>query len=199
MSSSLKDLRDDLERVRATQPRRSSEAREAFERLFRASAKKGQPLDALRRYTADETERFFAQTVTGVSGHVYWDGSRNGFVRNDKKSRAPRRWWWAHKHGKEPGQYEDIVAMCGELNCINPEHCEMGRNLRRPKRYTEEQMLNAIKVAALRLGHPPSTLEWSAMKGSPDRKIFQACFGNWGNAVRKAGFAEYGNSGRKAA
>lgn len=190
--TALRLLRDEYELVKAETPRRSYRRQQAFENLFRAAAKEGQPLDALRRYTADEGERFFAQTIPGIDGHVYWDGWVDRFKRNDGKTRVPRRWWWAHVHGAEPGYYEDIVPTCGELNCINPEHCEQGRGLRR-QRFTTEQMLGAIRVAALRLGRAPVSTEWDGLGLKPSRTLYKLRFGTWGNAIRSAGL-EYVHS-----
>jgi hypothetical protein len=185
---SVKTLRADLEALRVGGAPRWKR-REAFERLLRASVQEGHPLDALRRHVADEQERFFACTIPGLDGHVYWDGPK-GFIRNDGKVRVPRRWWWAHVNGRELDPYEDCFATCGEQGCINPEHCEIGRGLRR-RWYSDEQMLNAIRVAVLRLGRSPSGKEWDRMGGRPSRKVFDVHFGNWTAALRKAGFEAY--------
>jgi hypothetical protein len=182
----LRDLRDEYNVIRTTTPRGSHEAREAFERLFRASCAAGHPLDALRRHATNEVERFFSNTVEGTDGHVYWDGARNSFKRNDGKTRIPRRWWYAHIHGKELGQYEDLVPTCGELHCINPEHCTVGRGLRRT-RFTLDQMLGSLQVAALRLGRSPKSKEWDTLGLSPTRTLYQMRFGNWENALKQAG------------
>jgi hypothetical protein len=172
--------------ARVNYPRRSTQQREAFENLFRAAIKAGQPLDALRRYAANETERFFAQTLDGTDGHVYWDGSSNGFKRNDRKIRSPRRWWWAHLLGTELGPYEDLVPTCGELKCINPEHCEVGRGLRR-RQFTDAQMLGAVQVAALRLGRAPRAGEWETLGLKPSYKLYKIRFGAWKKVVLAAG------------
>lgn len=182
----IRELRDELTRLRETHPRSSSVVLEAFERLFRAASAAGQPLDGLRRHTSDEVERFFANTIPGVDGHVYWDGWKQGFRRNDGKYRVPRRWWWAHVNGRELGPYEDLVPMCGERNCITPEHADVGRSLRR-YRFTQDQMLGAVQVAALRLGRPPNSKEWDSLGLSPTRAIYQARFGSWENVIRSAG------------
>lgn len=184
-ATELRPLRAAHAEARETYGPRSSKTQEAFERLFRTAAKLGQPLDGLRRYTTDETERFFAYTIPGPDGHVYWDGGKT-FCRNDGKYRVPRRWWWGHVAGEEPGQYEDIVPMCGERNCINPEHCEKGRGLRR-SRFTRDQMIGALQVAAIRLGRPPSSSEWDKLGLHPNRKVYQAQFGNWEKAILAAG------------
>lgn len=195
----LRVLREELAELRRVHPRRSSVVLEAFCRLVRAADAVGQPLDGLRRHTADEVERFFAQTIPGTSGHVYWDGTRDGFKRNDGKKRSPRRWWYAHKHGRELGPHESLVAMCGEVHCINPEHCETGRR-HRDRRYSDEQMLNAVKVAALRLGRAPKSEEWQELGLSPSRGIYTVRFGSWETVIRKAGleYVRSRKSGRPA-
>jgi hypothetical protein len=193
----LRELRDELTRVREEHGRRSAEAAEAFEELVRASAAQGKPVDALRRYTANEVERFFSSTIPGPDGHVYWDGPKSGFTRNDGKNRVARRWWWGHRAGVEPGPYEDVVATCGDLNCINPEHCQAGRDLRR-RRFSDEQMLGSVKVAALRLGRPPRMKEWGRLGLEPSANIFRLRFGGWSNVIRQAGLTYVPQQGVKA-
>jgi hypothetical protein len=184
---------DDIQALRAEHRlqielhgRRSSEAAESFEHLLRASCAKGHPLDALNTHSRNEVERFFAQTVAGSDGHVYWNGAKHGFTRNDGHSRTPRRWWWAHRAGAEPPRELDVVATCGELHCINPEHCETGRDLRR-RRFSEDQMLGALNVLALRLGHTPSTKDWDREAMRPSAAVFKMRYGSWANAVSTAG------------
>lgn len=183
----LRALREELAELRRTHPRRSSVVAEAFQRLFRASCAAGQPLDGLRRHTTNEVERFFSQTIPGLDGHVYWDGA-SAFTRNDGKQRVPRRWWWAHEHGRELGQHEDLVPTCGERHCVNPDHCEVGRGLRR-LRFSRDAMLGAINVAALRLGRTPTSSEWDTLGLSPNRSTISMRFGSWRNAIKEAGLA----------
>jgi hypothetical protein len=182
----LRPYRRRLHDARMNHGRRSSQALRAFEDLFRVAARSGQPLDALRRYSKHEPERFFAQTIPGPDGHVFWDGGR-GFRRNDGKTRSPLRWWWAHSHGVEPGPYEDVVPMCGNGSCINPEHAVMDRSARR-RRFTDQQIIGTIQVAALRLGHAPTQKEWLEGGYSPTDAIVVQRFGSWGDALRTAGY-----------
>lgn len=182
----VNELRAQHLRMRELHGRRSSEAAESFEHLFRASCAKGHPLDALNVHSRNEVERFFAQTVPGSDGHVYWNGAKHGFTRNDGKSRSARRWWWAHRAGTEPPRELDIVPMCGEKHCITPEHCESGRDIRR-RRFSDEQMLGGLQVTAMRLGHSPSTIEWRKMGLQPSDSVFKARFGTWGAAITSAG------------
>ena len=185
VTEQLRPLRAELERAREQHGDRSTPAREAFENLFRTAAKLGHPLDQLSRRSPDEVERFFASTLPGTDGHVYWDGGKQ-FTRNDGKGRVPRRWWYAHKHGAELPPYQDLVPTCGEDACINPDHCEIGRGLRRPRRYTDERIIGAIQVAAMRLGRTPSSEDWDG-HFLPDRRIIRKRFGTWNAAMRAAG------------
>lgn len=194
----LRVLRKELAALREVHPPGSSVVVEAFERLVRAGDAVGQPLDGLRRHTSDEVERFFAQTIPGPDGHVYWDGPSSGFVRNDKKNRVPRRWWWAHKNGHELGQHQDLVPTCGERHCINPDHCEVGRGLRR-LRFDSQAMLGKLQVVALRLGRAPTTKEWETLGITPSVSLFQQRFGSWPDAVRQAGFTPIHSSTEFAA
>jgi hypothetical protein len=193
----LRVLREELAELRRIHPRRSSVVAEAFQRLVRAGDAVGQPVDGLRTHTRDEVERFFAQTIPGPDGHVYWDGSRHGFKRNDGRNRSPRRWWYTHKHGTELGTYEDFVPTCGERHCINPDHCAVGRGLRR-MRFDRQAMLGALQVVALRLGRAPTSSEWERLGGRPSVSLYQMRFGTWPDAVREAGLVPAVGSSRFA-
>lgn len=182
----LRSLREDLTAVRAEYGP-GGHAQRAFERLFAAAAAAGRPLDQLRRYATDEGERFFANTIPGTDGHVYWDGAKYGFACNDGKARVPRRWWWTHVKGIEPGAYEDVAPVCGERNCINPEHCEQGRGLFR-RRFSDEQMLGALQVAVMRHGRPLQKNEWDALGLRPTAHVYTTRFGSWPKAWRAAGY-----------
>jgi len=183
----LRPLRKALTEAVETHGRRSTPALQAFEALFRAAVKAGQPLDSLRKHAKDEDERFFAHTIPGPDGHVYWDGARE-FRRNDGKVRVPHRWWWAYKNGRELGTYEDLVPTCGETHCINPDHCEVGRGLRRQRLYSDEKIIGALQVAALRRGAQPTQRAWIAERLAPDLRVIRLRFGSWANALRAAGF-----------
>lgn len=186
VAQQLQPLRAELQRARVVHGRRSTAALRAWEDLFRTAARLGQPLDALSRHSRDEDERFFAQTLPGPDGHVYWDGGKV-FTRNDKRERSPRRWWWARSRGAEPHSHDDVVPICGDAQCINPEHCEAVRRERK-RLFTEEAIIGAIQVMGLRLGRGPTRTDWTRLNGRPDFKIIRARFGTWSAALRAAGY-----------
>lgn len=185
MTSTLRDLRAELQDVRATRGGGSSQAQAAFENLVRAADQAGAPLDGLRRHTADETERFFAFTISGVDGHVYWDGPKE-FRRNDGGYNRPYRWWWAHVHGGLDKSI-DLIRTCREKNCINPEHHVTGRTRGTAISWTEQRIIGAVQVAAMRLGHTPAVDEWDQLGLRPNRGTIQTRFGGWNKAMLAAG------------
>lgn len=181
-------LRAELQRVRDLYGRGSSQGLEAFQRLSVAAAKAGQPLSALRRHSRVESERFFALTIPGPDGHVYWDGKAT-FRRNDGVTRTPPRWWWEHVHGPIPSNLHRLTFTCGDKKCINVEHavCDYFR----PELYTDEQLLGALQVYAMQKGHPPTSKEWEREKRRPSSSTFSNRFGSWEAAMRAAGFPGY--------
>lgn len=184
-TNDLNALREELSLQIELHGRRSSQALAAFNGLFAASVRLGQPLDGLRQYSTNEVERFFARTVEGTGGHVYFSSHKTSFRRNDGKTRMPRRWWWEHLNGPI-STYEDVVPNCGEQNCINPRHCLSGRSLRR-RWFSDEQMIGTLQVVAMRLGHTPNTKEWTAGKYTPTSPIYVLRFGSWRKATDAAG------------
>jgi hypothetical protein len=183
-TTDLRALAAELDRVRDQHGRSSSQALEAFNALAAAYVAHGTRIDALPRYDPNEERRFFAHTIPGPDGHIYWDGGQE-FIRNDGMGRRPIRWWWQHLNGPL-SQYEDITVMCGERRCINPEHAEKGRAAAR-RRFTDEQILGALQVVAMRLGHSPTTDEWRAGRYHPDPHSMSKRFGSWGGALKAAG------------
>lgn len=184
-TSSLRELRAELDRVRQLYGPGSSQGAEAFNRLSREAGRQGQPLDGLRRYVEDEVERFFAQTIPGSDGHVYWDGGQM-FVRNDSLTRQPRRWWWEHIHGPLGGG-DAVLPTCGERHCINPEHSAKQDRQERHRRFTDQQMFGALQVVAMQLGHAPTLGEWTRLHKTPSAKLYLMRFGSWRHAVAQAG------------
>lgn len=186
---SIADLKAEYRRLRerdAAEGRWSFEELAAYERWFHESCAAGRPPDALSRYVADETERFFAQTIPGSDGHVYWDGPGR-FRRNDGAERRPARWWWEHEHGPL-SRYADLSATCDEQNCIAPEHRATGRSPSR-QRFSDAQMLGAVQVAAMRLGRTPTQTEYREMDINPVLEAIRQRFGSWPNAVSAAGLS----------
>lgn len=187
-------LREELSLQTELHGARSNEAQVAFENLFRTSCRVGRPLDGLRKYSHDESERFFAQTRNGTDGHVYWLGANHGFKRNDGKTRRAARWWWEHKNNVKIAHTLDVVAMCGQPTCINPDHQQTGRDIRR-RIFTDEQMLGKIQVVTLQLGRPPNTKDWVEGGNHPSPSVYNTRFGSWPQALRAAGViaADYSN------
>lgn len=182
---SLRELRADLEQAKQIYGRRSSQALAAFQRLMTWSYEIGEPLDGLRQHTGDEIERFFAFTIHGPDGHVYWIGP-NVFKRNDRSTRLPIRWWWEHRNG-EIAQKDSVVSFCGERTCINPEHALFLDASASRRRYTDEAMIGALQVYALRIGKTPTTDEWQQARLAPSMGSYVNRFGSWRNAIRAAG------------
>lgn len=148
-----------------------------FERRFREAAAAGRSPDALDKYNPDEVERFWARTIPGLDGHVYWDGPKH-FTRNDGKKRRPARWVRERtlRHAL-PGT-TDVWSTCGETNCISPGHLTSGRNESR-KLYADDRIIGAAQVAAMRLGYAPSPAWWDAEKMRPLRSVIVKRWGSW--------------------
>lgn len=160
---------------------------------FNAASRAGNRPDALRIYSPDEAERFWARTVPGPDGHTYWTGpaefTRNaGAVPHDVR---PRRWVWAREHGPIPTT-TDVWTTCGEKNCVTLGHLAAGRTDRRLW-FRDEQMLGRIQVVALQLGHTPTSNEWVALGEHPTLNVYKTRFGGWPKACRAAGVAPPGN------
>lgn len=148
-----------------------------FERSFRKAIAAGRSPDALRRHVKDEVERFWAHTIPGLDGHVYWDGPQQ-FRRNDGRFRRPARWVLERTLRHELSRYTDVWTTCGERNCIAAEHLTSGRIGAR-RRYTDERIIGAAQVAAMRLGHAPGAQWWSDNGMSPYRGVITARWGTW--------------------
>jgi hypothetical protein len=155
-----------------------------WERRFREQVRAGNPPDQLRRFCSDEVERFWARTIPGMDGHVYWDAGRQ-FRRNDGKTRRPVRWVWEHVHGPLP-MTTDVWTTCGEPNCVAVEHLTAGRSARRDW-YRTEQIIGAIQVQAMRLGRPPNQKEWQKVGAHPSSTVIVGRFGSWDKAIASAG------------
>jgi hypothetical protein len=156
-----------------------------FERSFREAAAAGKSPDALRRHVTDEIERFWAYTIPGPDGHVYWDGPLQ-FRRNDGKHRRPARWVRERTLRQALPVTTDVWSTCGETNCISPDHLTSGRT---PKRmhYPDERIIGAGQVMAMRLGHPPSAQTWDDKGGRPIRSVIVKRWGTWANFLIACG------------
>lgn len=190
----LNVLRAYLHEVRERNPRGSFEGAEAYNRLAKAASRAGTPLDGLRQYARNEAERFFARTVPGPDGHVYWNWGRDIFARNDHKVRPPGRWWWEHVHGPINDGTLWVRPKCGDAKCIAVEHAECFR----PDRtiYTDEKILGAIQVFALKHGRAPTRREWSQHGMKPSYDILRNRFGSYSGAIRAAGLRPRLRGGR---
>lgn len=158
----------------------------AYERYHKQACAEGRPPDSLVRYSGPEDERFFDQIIAGPDGHTYWDGGRR--FRLDKGGeRLPRYWWYEHVHGVllERGK---LASHCGELNCITPAHQQFVSWGQIKQRYTDQQLIGAVQVVAMRLGHSPTRLEYQSERGrGPTSEILAHRFGGWRSALEAAG------------
>lgn len=156
-----------------------------FEQWFRERCAEGRPPDALDQRIEDEAERFFSKLAQGAEGHVYWMGAQQ-FRTNDGRSILPRRWWWFHTHG-ESAERVQVVPVCGAPHCISPRHMKAISWSELKRRYTDEQMIGALQVVAMRLGRAPTLKEWTQQKLQPHQQAIVARFGTWNEAMRAAG------------
>jgi hypothetical protein len=179
----IASLRDDLYRIRAEKPG-SGYALDAFVKYMHEASKAGLSPTRLNTESRDEVERFFANTIPGIDGHVYWDGGKR-FTRNNRTSRTPARWWWEHCHGPISTTTLRVEPVCGDPACINPDHARLESF--QAQRYTDEQMLGALQVWAMRNGRTPTRLEWETSGGRPMVEIYRKRFGSWAKARAAAG------------
>lgn len=190
--SALADLRADYDDLTARskngEPWLRLRAGDAYNRWFHQACLEGRPPDSLERSSPVESERFFARVISGVDGHCYWD-SRQGFRRNDGQRRNARKWWWEHRHG--PITDRSVVKpTCGEPNCITVDHQRLVPWGELKQRYTDEQCIGALQVAALRLGHSPSMHKYDTLGLRPSSALLQIRFTSWSRALRAAGLPE---------
>jgi len=186
-------LHDRLLQVKADPSATSAARARAFEAWFRQARQDGEEPDALRRYVKDETERFWAQVISGAADHLYWNGPGGyvgSFKRNDGRSQRPARWVYEKTHGVKLAQTTDVWARCGEPRCLTPAHLEAGR-LPSRLNYTRDQITGAMQVFALRNGRPPSSTDWEEAKLSPTRQVVLSRFGTWDKALEAAGLDPY--------
>ena len=192
MTATATDLQTEFHRLR-DEYRETGEGRYAvacaYNDWFHQSCLEGNPPDALRTNTGSESERFFARTIPGLDGHTYWEGrlERGRFrLDNDaRRHRHPRWWWYEHVNGEQ--ERGRLGAVCGEVNCITPDHQQFVPWSEVRQRYTDQQCLGALQVAAQRLGHTPTMHEYRDLKLRPVADIIAVRFGGWASAISGAG------------
>lgn len=161
-------------------------ARNTYERYVRQSFAEGRQPDSLERVTGPEDERFFAAIIQGPDGHVYWDGPKT-FRLDAGGERAPRYWWYEHMHGKVGRG--TVTPTCGEGHCITPNHQVFTPWSLIKRRYTDQQMIGAVQVVAMRLGYAPTQDEYKANSGrGPSLRAITGRLGGWTSVLRAAGY-----------
>ncbi len=176
---------------------RRMQTRDAYSAWVRQSCAEGDPPDALRRNAGTESERFFARTIPGSDGHTYWDGNIEKFRLDTGRHRHVRWWWYERVHG--PQGRGTLGATCGERNCITPEHQRFVSWSEARRRYSDQQMLGVLQVAAQRVGHAPLWNEYRDLGLKPGRDIIAIRFGSWTNALLAAGLEPHRHALRAAA
>jgi Homing endonuclease associated repeat len=156
-----------------------------WEHRFRKAVAEGNPPDRLRRYSTDEVERFYAHVVPGPDGHCYWTGPKV-FVKNDRTTRAPRRWVWEHAHGPLH-RFTPVITSCDEEHCVTLEHLVLSTWGATRYKYTPESIIGALQVFAMRAGRTPSSREWRSGSNRPTWEVITGRFGSWNKALRAAG------------
>ncbi len=188
MTATAADLQVEFRRLR-DEDRETGQKRmatlAAYNAWFKQSCAEGNPPDALRSNAGTEPERFFARTIPGVDGHTYWNGGSWRFRLDSGGERHPRWWWYERVNG--PQGRGRLGAVCGERNCVTPEHQRFIPWSELRRRFSDEQLLGVVQAIALRLKHTPTAVEYHSFKRSPSREIISVRFGGWENAMRAAG------------
>lgn len=185
VAMTVREAKQNLTNVRALHGSGSGYGLQAFQQLSQAYAAEGRHIDDLDQRSPVEEERFFASTIQGPDGHVYWQGWRY-FTRNDKALRSPVRWWWEFTHNPISRQLS-VKPTCGDPACINPEHCQLEDQSRRLRRYTDERLIGGLQVLAMRLGRTPTEKDWRESGLDPAFSLFAYRFGSWIKALDAAG------------
>lgn len=170
---------------------------ELYEAWFRQMCLEGRPPDALRRDAGTLTERFWAHVLTGLDGHLVWDGSLDSnhkplfVVKNAKESISVRaqRYAWQLKHGPVDRRI-DVWATCGYTNCMNVEHLAAAYLPRGHKaEIPTATLLARVRALAQRLGHAPTRDEYDAVRLPGEHTssgVSQRYGGRWANVLRAA-------------
>jgi Homing endonuclease associated repeat len=192
------ELRSKFERLRDDPASRRMDRHEAWCRWFHQACLEGNPPDALRRYSRDEAERFWAQVVEGTDGHLYWTGAHL-FRTNEGRVPKPARWLWQRRTGRPLARTTLIVPGCGEPNCINSEHARLlSPSEYRTRRFGEQQMIGRLQVVAMQLGRTPTSMEWRERNERPSETIYRLRFGSWARACEAAGLEPVSDGSRSA-
>lgn len=157
-----------------------------------AAWREGRPLCALD-VDLSPIERFRAYVAVGAD-HDYWTGRTNdrGFATFYPEGRSGSavvvtRFVWTEILGHPaPDRYREIVRpTCGEKACVRPSHLTLIR--RDKRRYSDEAILGAAQVLAMRLGRTPRQKDWLDARTKPVADMVLARFGSWERFVERAG------------
>lgn len=159
--------------------------REAYNDWFRQCCAEGHSPSALRTHSPDEVERYWAHTVPGPDGHLYWTGPKR-FLTNDKRDKIPQRWAW-EKTGYPLDPYTEIEVTCGAPSCVNTLHMRVRSRGERRIRLTDDRAFGALQVLAMRLGHTPAKTEWDAAQLPVTAGAMERRFGSWRSFCEGAG------------
>lgn len=160
----------------------------AFEAWFAQACREGHPPDILRRSSPIESERFWARTVPGPDGHLYWTGGHD-FWRNateTPRSCRPARWVWIREHGPLPTT-DSVIPTCGEPHCVALEHLKCERREGLPAFVPDDRLIGRLQVVAMELGRTPSSRDWVNRGEKPTVFCYQRRWGSWAAAIASAG------------
>jgi hypothetical protein len=157
----------------------------AYNAWFRQACAEGNPPDALQPDAGTDIERFFARTIPGPDGHTYWALRGTRFLTLAGSERHPRWWWYEHVHG--PHGRGTLASVCGERNCITPDHQLFVSWAEARRRFTDERLIGSLQTVAIQLGHAPNWPEYRALRNTPSAQILAQRFGSWERALTAAG------------
>lgn len=166
-----------------------------FETWFRAEVAAGRPPDALRRDAGTPEERFWARTVPGPDGHVFWDDRRDWqgrpvFVSGRIRSVLAQRFLWKLKRGYLTRR-EDVWTTCGEKHCLALDHLAAGWRARGAlANVADSTLLEYLARCGKHLGHAPTIWEYDQWRSKAMHSAagIRLRFGTWRGALKRAGF-----------
>ena len=111
---------------RSTQPAHKTQVESTFEELL---------IFPLRRWQVQERFERLVE-MDSQTGCWMWTGAKSPsgvgrYVIGDTVVRAHRLAWLLYR-GESPGAV-DLVPLCGNRDCVNPEHRRLGAQRRRPR------------------------------------------------------------------